>query len=98
MSYQKYSKKIAILLATHNGEKHIKEQINSLITQKIKGNISLFISDDGSTDKTILIIKKLVKNTKIKIKKILHVNFKSPFLIFSINFLKKVFCTEKLFS
>ena len=82
MSYQKYSKKIAILLATHNGEKHIKEQINSLITQKIRGNISLFISDDGSTDKTILIIKKLVKNTKIKIKKILHVNFKSPFLNF----------------
>ena len=82
MSYQKYSKKIAILLATHNGEKHINEQINSLITQKIRGNISLFISDDGSTDKTILIIKKLVKNTKIKIKKILHVNFKSPFLNF----------------
>jgi|LakMenE18May11ns_1017448.scaffolds.fasta_scaffold9868017_3 glycosyltransferase involved in cell wall biosynthesis len=82
MNYQKYSKKIAILLATRNGEKYIKEQINSLIKQKISGNISLFISDDGSTDKTILIIKKLVKNTKIKIKKILHVNFKSPFLNF----------------
>ena len=82
MNYQKYSKKIAILLATYNGEKYIKEQINSLIKQKISGNISLFISDDGSTDKTILIIKKLVKNTKIKIKKILHVNFKSPFLNF----------------
>jgi glycosyltransferase involved in cell wall biosynthesis len=82
MNYQKYYKKIAILLATYNGEKYIKEQINSLIKQKISGNISLFISDDGSTDKTILIIKKLVKNTKIKIKKILHVNFKSPFLNF----------------
>jgi glycosyltransferase involved in cell wall biosynthesis len=82
MNYQKYSKKIAILLATYNGEKYIKEQINSLIKQKISGNISLFISDDDSTDKTILIIKKLVKNTKIKIKKILHVNFKSPFLNF----------------
>jgi len=82
MNYQKYSKKIAILLATYNGEKYIKEQINSLIKQKISGNISLFISDDGSRDKTILIIKKLVKNTKIKIKKILHVNFKSPFLNF----------------
>jgi glycosyltransferase involved in cell wall biosynthesis len=82
MNYQKYSKKIAILLATYNGEKYIKEQINSLIKQKISGNISLFISDDGSTDKTILIIKKLVKNTKIKIKKILHVNFKNPFLNF----------------
>lgn len=82
MNYQKYSKKIAILLATYNGENYIKDQINSLIKQKISGNISLFISDDGSTDKTILIIKKLVKNTKIKIKKILHVNFKSPFLNF----------------
>ena len=82
MSYQRYSKKIAILLATHNGEKYIKEQIDSIIKQKIRGNINLFISDDGSTDKTILIIKKLVKNTKIKIKKILHVNFKNPFLNF----------------
>jgi glycosyltransferase involved in cell wall biosynthesis len=82
MNYQKYSKKIAILLATYNGENYIKDQINSLIKQKISGNISLFISDDGSTDKTILIIKKLVKNTKIKIKKILHINFKSPFLNF----------------
>jgi glycosyltransferase involved in cell wall biosynthesis len=82
MNYQKYSKKIAILLATYNGEKYIKEQINSLIKQKISGSISLFISDDGSTDKTILIIKNLVKNTKIKIKKILHVNFKNPYLNF----------------
>lgn len=82
MSYQKNSKKIAILLTTHNGEKFIKQQINSLIKQKVKGNLSLFISDDASEDGTISIIKKLVENTKIKIKKILYVNFKSPFLNF----------------
>lgn len=79
MQSQKYFKKIAILLATYNGEKYIAEQINSLINQTIEDDIDLFISDDGSNDKTILIIKKLCLGTKIKIKKLLFTNYKNPF-------------------
>ncbi len=47
--------KIAILLATYNGEKYIEEQINSLFAQSYT-EWELFIHDDGSTDKTSEII------------------------------------------
>jgi rhamnosyltransferase len=52
--------KIAILLATYNGEKFITDQIESIITQK---NVSfdLIISDDASTDGTKKIIESYVK-------------------------------------
>ena len=42
---------IAILLATYNGEKYIKEQIDSILSQTHK-DWHLFIHDDGSKDGT----------------------------------------------
>lgn len=47
---------IAILMATYNGEKYLKEQINSILLQTNK-DWTLYIQDDGSNDKTIDIIK-----------------------------------------
>ena len=47
---------IEILLATYNGEKYIKEQIDSILNQTYK-NIKLIISDDCSTDGTVEILK-----------------------------------------
>ena len=47
---------IDILLATYNGEKYIKEQIDSILNQTYK-NIKLIISDDCSTDNTTEILK-----------------------------------------
>lgn len=47
---------IAILLSTYNGEKYIKEQIDSLLNQSI-ADWFLMIRDDGSSDRTIEIIK-----------------------------------------
>ena len=41
----------AILLSTYNGEKFIKEQINSLLTQTFTSFV-LYIRDDGSSDNT----------------------------------------------
>lgn len=55
--------KIQVLLSTYNGEKYIKEQIESILKQE-EVEISLLIRDDGSTDKTIEIIKKLAKENK----------------------------------
>lgn len=49
-------KKIDILMATYNGEKYIKEQIESILSQTYK-NFNLIISDDASTDKTLEILK-----------------------------------------
>lgn len=56
-------KKVAILLSAYNGEKYIKEQIDSLICQTYK-NIHIYIRDDGSKDNTISIIKEY-KNENI---------------------------------
>lgn len=46
---------IAILMATYNGEKYLNEQIDSILRQTNK-DWTLYIQDDGSTDKTIDII------------------------------------------
>lgn len=55
------SKSIAILLGTYNGDKYIATQIDSLLNQTIS-DWTLYISDDGSTDKTPLIIERYAKN------------------------------------
>lgn len=47
---------VNVLLSTYNGEKYIKELIDSVLTQK-DVNVILSIRDDGSTDHTIHIIK-----------------------------------------
>lgn len=47
---------IAILMATYNGQKYLKQQIESVINQTYE-NIKIFISDDGSNDSTLDIIK-----------------------------------------
>ena len=49
-------KKVDVLMATYNGEKYLKEQIESILNQTYK-NIQLIISDDCSTDKTREILK-----------------------------------------
>ena len=47
---------IDILMATYNGEKYLREQIESILNQTYS-NIRLIISDDCSKDKTREIIK-----------------------------------------
>ena len=48
--------KLAILLATYNGEKFVDEQIDSLLKQTYQ-DWELFIHDDGSKDNTGSVIK-----------------------------------------
>lgn len=48
-------KRIAILMATYNGEKYLKSQIDSILQQTSK-DWTLYIQDDGSSDNTIDII------------------------------------------
>ena len=45
-------KRVAVLMATYNGECWIEEQLKSIIEQK-DVDISIFISDDLSTDNTL---------------------------------------------
>lgn len=50
-------KKVQILLSTYNGEKYLEEQLDSIINQEYM-NLSILIRDDGSTDRTLSILKK----------------------------------------
>lgn len=54
------SKKIVIMMATYNGERYLKDQLKSLSDQTFK-NWDLYVSDDGSTDQTIGILKNFQK-------------------------------------
>ena len=65
---------ISVAMATYNGEKYIKEQIDSILKQ-LTVNDELIISDDGSTDTTLKIINsyndsriKVVNGPKIGVK------------------------------
>lgn len=60
---------ISIAMTTYNGEKFIKQQIESILTQ-INSEDEIIISDDGSTDNTLNIIKDYSNNyPQIKIYK-----------------------------
>jgi len=48
--------KIAVLLATFNGAKWVCQQINSILSQ-VNVELTIFIADDASTDKTVDLIK-----------------------------------------
>lgn len=50
---------VNVLISTYNGEKYIREQIDSVLKQTYK-NIMIFIRDDGSTDHTVDILKTYV--------------------------------------
>jgi glycosyltransferase involved in cell wall biosynthesis len=54
---------ISVCIATYNGEKYIKEQLDSILIQ-IGLNDEVIISDDCSTDKTLDIIK-LINDKRI---------------------------------
>ena len=54
---------ISVCMATYNGEKYLKEQLDSIFKQ-IKSSDELIISDDGSTDLTCSIIKEYQKEYK----------------------------------
>ena len=56
---------ISVCMATHNGEKYIREQIDSILKQLGKSD-ELVISDDGSMDSTIEIIKSY-NDSRIKV-------------------------------
>lgn len=61
-------KKVNILLAAYNGEKFIKEQIESILSQKTDGfELHLFVRDDGSTDKTLEILSEYESAGKLKV-------------------------------
>lgn len=49
-------KKVLVLLSTYNGEKYLKQQLDSLLAQQ-GVDLSILVRDDGSTDGTINILQ-----------------------------------------
>ena len=56
---------ISVCMATYNGEKYLKEQVDSILIQLNEGD-ELIVSDDGSTDNTIKILNSY-NDARIKI-------------------------------
>ena len=51
------NKSVLVVMSSYNGEKYIKEQIDSILKQE-KVDVTLFIRDDGSNDTTSNIVEK----------------------------------------
>jgi glycosyltransferase involved in cell wall biosynthesis len=57
---------VSICLATYNGERYLKEQLDSIVKQSYK-NIEVIAQDDCSSDKTLEILKSYEDKLKITI-------------------------------
>lgn len=57
--------KISVAIATYNGEKFIEKQLNSIFMQNLSVD-EVIISDDCSTDETVNICKKFIKNNRLE--------------------------------
>ncbi|MGN0347044.1 MAG: glycosyltransferase [Lachnospiraceae bacterium] len=55
---------VVILLSSYNGAEYIEKQLYCLIMQDYVGKIQIVIRDDGSTDTTVDIIKKMRKELR----------------------------------
>lgn len=78
--------KVAVLMSAYNGEKYIKDQIESILDQDFDGTIDLYIRDDGSTDNTINILEDYSSKGKLKYIKANNMGATKSFL----NLLKEI--------
>lgn len=53
-------KKVQVLMSTYNGQRYVEQQVRSILEQTWK-NLELLIRDDGSTDGTVSILKRLAE-------------------------------------
>ena len=58
-----YYKKVAVLLATYNGSKYLREQIDSILCQE-NITIDIFVRDDNSVDETFSILEEYSQKNK----------------------------------
>ncbi|MBQ6475563.1 MAG: glycosyltransferase family 2 protein [Clostridia bacterium] len=57
--------RIAVLMATYNGERFLEEQIDSILNQQVDGKVDLIVCDDGSTDNTEKILARYAAQGKL---------------------------------
>jgi glycosyltransferase involved in cell wall biosynthesis len=76
----KKSIKISVIMAVYNGEKHLKEAIESILNQSYK-NLEFIIVNDGSSDKSLNIIEQYA----FKDRRIIVINHENIGLTKSLN-------------
>ena len=59
---------VTVLMSTYNGQKYLKEQLDSIFGQTYSGSICVLIRDDGSKDTTISIIEDYPQTPERQIK------------------------------
>ena len=52
----KEKKKVVVLMSTYNGEKYLRDQIDSILNQVGKFDVHILVRDDGSKDSTLQIL------------------------------------------
>ncbi|MFU0811277.1 MAG: hypothetical protein ACFWTL_06460 [Atopobium sp.] len=50
--------RVAVLMSTYNGEKYLQEQVDSIAAQE-GVEVEMFVRDDGSSDGTCKLLKKM---------------------------------------
>lgn len=58
---------ISVALCTYNGERYIREQVQSILNQTHRVD-EIVICDDGSTDDTLTLIREIAKTTDVQIR------------------------------
>ena len=69
---------ISVCVATYNGEKYIREQLDSILATLNDGD-EIIVSDDGSSDRTMEILRAYEKDYPVRVVKGPHDGFSSNF-------------------
>ena len=72
---------VSVAIATYNGEKYIKEQLNSILCQSHKPD-EIVISDGGSTDNTVELCREILSSSLVKSKILVSQERLSPAMNF----------------
>lgn len=70
---------IQVLMSTYNGEKYLRNQIDSILSQE-NVNVSILVRDDGSEDGTLKILEDYESKGQIKLIKGQNCGFIRSFL------------------
>lgn len=57
--------RVAVLMSSYNGEKYIREQIESILVQKGNFEFNIWVRDDGSSDETQSILREYEQKGKL---------------------------------
>jgi len=63
--------RVSVGICTHNGEKFIAEQLESILNQSIKPD-EIVLTDDASSDKTVKIAEKILRDSTVPYKIVAH--------------------------